>query len=227
MAKSANLDVGDLGKATVHGLDKPMLRVPLILAVAALWPVCASAASGLAPVGPPTQVGGIVVPGGPPPKVAASYPADGTSVPAGTLVLKITFDQPMTPDSWSYSPVLGAGFPNCLERPRLLGDQHTFVLLCAVNAHQDYAIQINVPKDFAAETGRTAKPAVLRFATDDVGPRDIHDALVLAGLTDHDDPVMTWKDPGAGVSRSGPHDAETAADAPAPVPTSGPNQRVR
>jgi hypothetical protein len=178
------------------------LRLILALAVLASLSGAADAAPNTDDHG--TQVGEVVVPGGPQPKVAASYPADGAAVPAGTLVLKVVFDQPMTADSWSYARAPDAAFPNCLERPRLLSDQRTFVLLCAVNAHQSYAIQINSPRDFANDVGRTAKPAELRFTTTEVGPRDIHEALKLAGLTEADDPIMTWRDPGAGVSQSPP-----------------------
>jgi hypothetical protein len=164
---------------------------------------------------PATGVSELVIVGGPGPKVVASYPADGAEIPAGTLVLKIVFDQPMTPDGWSYGRTDGAGFPHCLAKPRLLGDQRTFVLLCNVLPHQAYALRINAPPDFKSENGRSAKPAVLRFSTSDTGPRDIHDALLLAGLTDVDDPVMTWRDNGAGVSQSAPTDPDPDAK---PVP---------
>jgi len=166
------------------------------------------------PQGPGTVVGEVVVPGGPAPKIAASYPADGAVVPAGTLVLKIVFDQPMTADGWSYGRTDGAAFPKCLQRPRLLGDQRTFVLLCQVAAQQSYGIEINAPRVFLGEDGRKAKPTLLRFSTTEVGPRDIHDALLLAGLTDVDDPVMTWRDSGAGVSQSAAPEDETPSDAP-------------
>jgi hypothetical protein len=181
---------------------------PSLALTAVVLLTATSTAAAPAPA-PSTQVGEVVVPGGPPPKVAASYPADGGSVPAGTLILKIVFDQPMTPDSWSYGKAPDAAFPNCLQRPRLLGDQRTFVLLCTVGAHKSYALQINVPRDFTNERGRSANPILLHFSTTDVGPRDIEDALQLAGLTPADDPIMTWKDPGGGVSQSArPVDAD-------------------
>jgi hypothetical protein len=163
-----------------------------------------------APPDPGVSVSAVVVPGGPPPRIAASYPADGATVPAGTLVLKIVFDQAMTPDNWSYGRTADAAFPNCLEHPRLLGDRRTFVLLCAVAAHRSYAIEINAPRDFANAGGRTAGPARLQFTTGDVGPRDLHAALTQAGLTDADDPIMTWKDPGGGVSSARRPDADAA-----------------
>jgi hypothetical protein len=175
--------------------------------------------SGAAPAhdpasGPSTAVSAVVVPGGPVPKIASSYPANGAAVPAGILTLKIVFDQPMGPDGWSYGRAQAGAFPKCLERPRLLADQHTFVLLCQVLPHQSYALEINVPKDFASEIGRSAKPTLLQFTTTDVGPRDMHDALQQADLTDADEPIMRWRDGGSGVSQSAPpeHEAEPAND---------------
>jgi len=187
------------------------MRICAVLALAtALAPM--TAASTPSPASQGTPVTEVVVPGGPPPKVAASYPADGAVVPAGTLVLKIVFDQPMTADGWSYGRAEDAAFPKCLQRPRLLGDRRTFVLLCMVAAQQSYAIEINAPRVFLGEDGRKAKPTLLHFSTTEVGPRDIHDALLLAGLTDVDDPVMTWRDNGAGVSQSAPASDEPVAD---------------
>ena len=151
-----------------------------------------------------TPVKGVVVVGGPSPKVIGSFPADGAQVPAGVLVLKVVFDQPMAPDAWSYGPAESRALPNCLERPRLLADKRTAVLLCSVSAHQDYAVQINAAPQFESADGRTAKPAVLHFATGDVGVRSLHDALSQADLTDADDPIMRWQDSGAGVSHSAP-----------------------
>jgi hypothetical protein len=171
---------------------------------AATGAACAPNPASHVPASQGTPVTEVVVPGGPPPKVSASYPADGAAVPAGTLVLKIVFDRAMTADGWSYGRTDGGAFPKCLQRPRLLGDKRTFVLLCTVAAHQTYALEINAPRDFIGEDGRKAKPTLLHFSTTEVGPRDIHDALVLAGLTDVDDPVMTWHDNGAGVSQSEP-----------------------
>ena len=103
------------------------------------------------------------------------------------------------------------------SRPPLLhgtGVQQSQVLLCQVAAHQNYGVEINAPRVFLGEAGRKAKPTLLRFSTTEVGPRDIHDALVLAGLSDVDDPVMTWRDNGAGVSQSAPPPDEGAADTP-------------
>jgi len=172
--------------------------------------LCAATAAAAAPVAkdPPTHVSGVDVPAGPGPKLVSSYPADGSEIPAGTLVLKLTFDQKMTPDGWSYARTDAGEFPHCLAHPRLLGDQHTFVLLCNVAPHRAYAIAINAPRDFRNEIGRSATPTTFRFSTGDTGVWDMHRALEQAGLTEVDDPVMTWHDDGAGVSQYPPPDAD-------------------
>ena len=142
--------------------------------------------------------------GGPAPKVVASFPAEGGVVAAGVLMLKITFDQPMKPDAWSYGHADQGAFPNCLARPRLLADGRSFVLMCDTAPHMDYAIAINAATDFASDKGRAAHGTVLRFSTSDEGVFNVHDALIQAGLTDADEPVMQWRDSGAGVSQSPP-----------------------
>ena len=153
---------------------------------------------------PATKVDEVVVPAGPGPKVASSYPADGAAVGAGVLVVKITFDQPMKAGAWSYGRAEGAAFPSCLADPRLLADQRTFVLLCTVAQHGAFAMEINSAPAFASEQERAARRTLLRFSTTDQVTRDMHEALANAGLTDADEPVMTWRDNGAGVSQSPP-----------------------
>jgi hypothetical protein len=182
--------------------------IPLIIAVLA--------AAGAPPAPPPpaapapagatagTPVKEVVVFSGPGPKVVGSFPAEGGQAPAGVLVLKVVFDQPMAPDAWSYGPAENRAFPSCLDRPRLLTDKRTTVLLCSVAAHMDYAVQVNPTPRFASADGRAARPAVLHFATGDVAVRSLHDALAQADLTDADDPIMRWQDSGAGVSHSAP-----------------------
>jgi hypothetical protein len=180
--------------------------------------IAASAAAAAASQPPPqaatppkttpagTPVKEVVVVGGPGPKVVGSFPAEGAQVSAGVLVLKVVFDQPMAPDSWSYGPAENRALPNCLERPRLLADKRTAVLLCSVTAHTSYAVQINPTPRFASADGRAAKPVVLHFATGDVAVRSLHDALAQADLSDSDDPIMRWRDTGAGISHSPPAD---------------------
>jgi hypothetical protein len=145
---------------------------------------------------PGKVVSELVVPGGPQPKVTASFPAEGATVSAGELALKISFDQPMSAAKWAYAAAPGGVLPICLNRPRLLGDGKTFVLLCQVKQNAAYAIALGSPPGFEDKAGRGAVPLVLKFSTNDQIVADLHDALDEAGLTDADDPVMTWNDDG-------------------------------
>lgn len=171
----------------------------------AAWLVIAAAdAARAAQPAPPSPVSELVVPGGPPPKLVASFPAQGAQVGAGALVIKLVFDQPMAADGWSYGRAEGGDFPACLAKPRLLADKRTFALLCSVAPHKTYAISVNAAPAFAGANGRLAKPDSLSFSTTDTQVLGLHAALEQAGLTDADEPIMTWKDAGVGVSRSPP-----------------------
>lgn len=180
-----------------------MKRASIPIMAAALL-LGAGAAHAAGPRAPPSPVSELVVVGGPPPAVVASYPPEGARLDAGVLVVKLVFDQPMAADSWSYGPSEGGDFPTCLAKPRLLADKRTFALLCSVAAHRTYAMAVNATPAFAGANGRLAKPTRLSFSTGDTQVLDLHEALDRAGLTDADEPIMTWRDPGAGVSRSPP-----------------------
>jgi hypothetical protein len=151
-----------------------------------------------------TKVDGLVVVAGPGPTVQSTYPASGGSVPAGVMILKIVFDQPMTSDAWAYGPSADGDFPRCLAHPRLLSDQRTYVLLCNVAANRTFAVEINPAPRFASAYGRSAKPFTLTFSTTDADTFDLHNALLQAGLADTDAPIMTWSDDGHGVSQTAP-----------------------
>jgi hypothetical protein len=152
----------------------------------------------------PHQVEGVEVVPGPGPIVRSTYPAPGATVPSGTLILTIVFDQPMAPGAWAYGPSAEGDFPTCLAEPRLLNDERTYVLLCSVESARKYAVDINPAPRFASAYGRSAKTYTLMFSTSDAITRGLHDALLQAGLDDTDDPIMTWRDPGEGVSQSPP-----------------------
>jgi hypothetical protein len=135
------------------------------------------------------------------PKVVSTFPADGGKAAGGVIVLKIVFDQPMVPLAWSFAKADGGAFPNCLARPRLLNDTRSFALLCTVAQNQAYALQINASPDFVSARGRSAAPYLLRFSTTGTTVYDMHAALVQAGLTDADDPIMSWNGQ-VGLSRA-------------------------
>jgi hypothetical protein len=206
------------------GLDAGMDAKPISL----LFALAALAASAAARADPPppgaTVVRPVTIDGGPGPKVVQSFPADGATVPAGVIVLKIVFSQAMAPDGWSYARAESGAFPDCLGEPRMLSDQRTFVLLCTVAAHQSFALQINAAPEFANANGRPAAPTVLRFSTGDVGVVDMEAALSQASLTPDDEPIMKWSDRDAGkpdVASASPSDINTA-DAAAPKVASAP-----
>jgi hypothetical protein len=174
------------------------------LAVLMVVVACSAAASAVSAQSPKEVEGLMVVPG-PGPAVQSTYPAPGGTVPAGTLILKIVFNQPMEPRAWSYGRSAAGDFPDCLADPRLLNDQRTYVLLCKVAPNRSYAIEINPAPRFESSYGRSAQPYTLKFTTSDADvTRSLHVALQQAGLGDNDSPIMTWRDPGQGVSQSPP-----------------------
>ena len=126
------------------------------------------------------------------PKVVSTYPADNAKVAGGQVIVKITFDQPMIPEAWSYGPASGGAFPGCLARPRLLNDKKTFVLLCSASLDTGYAMQINAAPDFVTVAHRTVAPFTLHFTTTGDQSDSLQDALKAAGLSEADDPIMTW-----------------------------------
>lgn len=178
-------------------------RLPLLLALAVL---AGSAPADAAPSNPDE----LVIIASPPvdPKVVAAFPADGGKAPGGILVLKIVFDQAMVPEAWSFGQSTDGAFPHCLKTPRLLNDKHSFALLCSVAPNQAYAVKINGTPDFVSARGRSAKPFLLHFLTGADTVYDMQTALKQAGLTDADEPIMTWNAQPGEVSSAAPKPRE-------------------
>ena len=84
------------------------------------------------------------------PKVVSTFPADGGQSQGGVVVMKITFDQAMVSEAWSFSQSPDGAFPHCLQKPRLLPDKKSFALLCSVAPNLAYAVQINASPDFVS-----------------------------------------------------------------------------
>ncbi len=146
----------------------------------------ATAAPGL-PVTPPEE---FVIRPAQTPKVVATYPVEGQTVAGGTVVLKIVFDQPMRAGDWAYGPGPGGRFPECLDKPRMLSDQRTFVLLCSAPLNTAFALSVNGAPDFTGVGGRPATPYLLRFSTSNDVSRGLLSSLRDAGLSEADDPIM-------------------------------------
>lgn len=171
------------------------MRVPalaLILGLAA-GPALAQTAK---PVEAPTPVSPVtVMPPTLKPKVVATWPAAGQSVAPGVLVLKVTFDQQMTPRDFAYGLGTGTDKLDCLKTPRLLNDDKTFVLLCTTLPGKTYAISLNQapaagPAGFSNLAENRAEPSELTFSTSTGDPvTKLRDAIKAAGLGDLDVPV--------------------------------------
>ncbi len=150
------------------------------------------------PADPPSSVPGIdvVAPGGDPPKIVSTYPAAGAAVPPGTLVLTVRFDHRMNPAAFSYAKAPDA--PACLDRPRLLADEKTFVLLCSVGFSQSFTVRLNNDgKGFVDVGAKPAATTTVAFTTTDGEPTaTVADALRAAGLKDVDSPILDSKPAG-------------------------------
>jgi hypothetical protein len=123
-------------------------------------------------------------------KVTGSYPADGASIPGGMVVIRISFDQPMSADAWSYTKSDRGAFPNCLSEPRLLPDKRSFVLLCSLPLNTAYAFDVNATPTFETVGGRKPAPYKISFRTSGDINIGMHAALDAAGLQDADNPIM-------------------------------------
>src|SRR4051794_33767712 len=102
------------------------------LGLTAIAALLAGPTGAAAPAEPTTVSPLTIYPATPAPKIVRSYPAQGQAVPAGVLVIAVTFDQPMLDLAFDLGPAAGGEAPQCLKTPRLLPDSHTFVLLCTV-----------------------------------------------------------------------------------------------
>lgn len=175
--------------------------VLLLVAIAA--PALAQTSSA------PTRLSGVTVVAPSPtlPKVVSTYPADGKAVAGGVLILTVTFDQKMAPDGWDYGKGADA-YPQCLDRPRLLPDEKTFVLLCTTPTRARFSVTLNQSSGagaFENLAGQKATPAVVNFTTDDsVVVASLADAMKAAGLKPGEGPVMDSKPSGAAATASAP-----------------------
>ena len=137
-----------------------------------------------------------IMPPTPKPKVVATWPAADQAVAPGVLVLKVAFDQPMTPRDFAYRLDAGAQPLDCLKTPRLLNDAKTFVLLCTTLPGKTYTVGLNnapasaAPGRFSNLSENPAEPSQLTFTTQTGEPvTKLRDAIKAAGLGGLDMPV--------------------------------------
>jgi hypothetical protein len=136
--------------------------VPLLVLLAAL---AASMAHAQTKEEPNAVSPVLILPPTLPPKLVSTYPVEGATVAPGVLILKVAFDQQMSPSAWNYAPAPGAEPMDCVKTPRLLPDQKTFVLLCRVLSNRTYGVTLNAlrPGGFANLGDNPAQTAVLTF----------------------------------------------------------------
>ncbi|MBU4434146.1 MAG: hypothetical protein KKC14_07015 [Alphaproteobacteria bacterium] len=135
-----------------------------------------------------------------PPKLVASYPAEGETIAPGVLIVKLTFDQVMNPRLWSYGVAPDAERPECVKTPRLLKDGKTFVLLCRVLSDRTYKIALNAqwPDGFANEADNAAETRTLSFQVVRGEPvTSLGRAMKAAGLKDDEEPIEEAPEPPA------------------------------
>lgn len=154
------------------------------------------------PTETPTPVSPVtVMPPTQKPKVVATWPAAGQTIAPGVLVLKVVFDQPMTPRDFAYGLGAGADKLDCLKTPRLLNDDKTFVLLCTTLPGKTYALSLNKdpaagPAGFSNVAENRAEPSELAFTTGTGEPvTKLRDAIKAASLGDLDLPVEEAPEP--------------------------------
>ena len=172
----------------------------LILGLAA-GPALAQA--GKPPADAPNAVSPVtIMPPTQKPKVVSTWPAAGQAIAPGVLVLKVTFDQQMTPRDFAYGLGTGAEALSCLKTPRLLNDAKTFVLLCTTLPGKTYAVGLNsapagvAPIRFSNLAENPAEPSQLTFTTTAGEPvTKLRDAIRAAGLGDLDVPVEEAPEP--------------------------------
>lgn len=112
----------------------------------------------------------------PPPKLVSTFPAKGAKVRPGVLVLRLTFDRPMTCagvlDSEGYRP---NPCPAPLIEPMISHDRRTFLTVCMTEANYRYGMRL---RRFESLAGRPAPPSTLEFETSLARPtRTVEQAL--------------------------------------------------
>jgi hypothetical protein len=94
-------------------------------------------------------------------------PAAGATVPAGPFKLKVTFDQKMVANSYSFVTVQGSNYPPCPPPATISADGMSYSLDCTLEAGKSYALGFNGGSymNFKNEAGVAAVPSELHFST--------------------------------------------------------------
>lgn len=101
-----------------------------------------------------------------PPRVVASYPADGAVIAPGPFTLRVTFDQPMAPTSYSFVTTGLGAYPQCHGKPVQSADRRSYSMACQASSGTAYAVGVNYGRfrGFrSAQRGLPAAPTLIRF----------------------------------------------------------------
>ena len=115
-------------------------------------------------------------PESPPPRLVSTFPDKGAKVRPGVLVLRLTFDRPMTCagllDTEGYRP---NPCPAPLNEPMISHDRRTFLTVCVIAANYRYGMRLH---RFTSLAGHPAPAADLEFETSLGRPaRNVEEAL--------------------------------------------------
>ncbi len=103
------------------------------------------------------------------PRVVSSFPARGSVVQPGLLVLRVTFNQAMACDGMlTAAPPLENPCPGAVQEMLLSYDRKTVRTVCQVAANTQYGVWLSqdpVARSFVGLTGLPSEPYRLNFST--------------------------------------------------------------
>jgi hypothetical protein len=104
----------------------------------------------------------------PRPRIVSSFPAPGAVVRPGILVLRITFDMPMSCDGiFQEDPPWRKPCPGSVQRLALSYDRRTIRMACLVDGNTRYGLRMNATPSFrfVSLAGWPSPPYELTFST--------------------------------------------------------------
>ena len=152
---------------------------------------------------------------GPLPRVVSTFPAAGSTVRPGVLVVRVTFDRPMTCSGFLRDlPRLKSPCPSSQQTMVLTFDRKTVRTVCIAEPSTAYHLAVGGGlKDFVSLQGRPAQEVDLSFSTSD-GPAVVSVPEALAEDSGMPAPGRSVA-PGVETARTSAPPIEVAA-APAP-----------
>ena len=161
------------GATAKQGLAAGLVLATAVLAATAHGVLADPGETARKNTAPATTVSGVtVMVSRSTPRVVATFPANGATVAPGVLVLRVSFDEPMYAESWSYVTSPSGDYPDCAAAPRRLDDRKSFVLICRTAGKKDYALWFNRAPyaNFLSLARKPATPFLLMFKTSDADP---------------------------------------------------------